>query len=296
MTLRAVDVFTPGSYPEHTYVNRSDLRLEESLRDSLDTKGQIVSVAGPSKSGKTVLVEKVVGKEALITVTGASIRKADDIWDLVLDQIGAPISTSEDDKSERSFTGQATATGSIGFKIVAKGEIGGMVGATNTSGKTRGQQHTRRGLQQVVEEIANTERVVLIDDFHYMDRAVQSEVAKSSKEAVRLGVSIVTASVLHRGDDVLRANPELRGRVRAIDLQYWNEAELRKISTAGFDALNASLGKKSQRRFVKESAGSPQLMQLLCLESCFVSNLRTKHSAIMPRLLNFSDVQAISNT
>jgi ABC-type uncharacterized transport system YnjBCD ATPase subunit len=79
MTLRATEVFTPGSYPEHTYVQRAEQGLETSLRDSLDTPGQIVSISGPSKSGKTVLVEKVVGKDSLIPITGASIRKPEDV-------------------------------------------------------------------------------------------------------------------------------------------------------------------------------------------------------------------------
>lgn len=55
--LRAQDVFTPGSFPVHTYVHRIDLDVEQQLRDALATPGQLISISGPSKSGKTVLVE-----------------------------------------------------------------------------------------------------------------------------------------------------------------------------------------------------------------------------------------------
>ena len=85
MPLKTTEVFTPGSFPTHTYVERSGEQLERSLRDAIDTPGQIVSLVGPSKSGKTVLVEKVVGRDSLITVTGAGIQSADDIWNRVLD-------------------------------------------------------------------------------------------------------------------------------------------------------------------------------------------------------------------
>ncbi len=64
MTLRAQEVFTPGAFPSRTYVERAGATLERSLRDAIDTPGQIVSLIGPSKSGKTVLVEKVVGLES----------------------------------------------------------------------------------------------------------------------------------------------------------------------------------------------------------------------------------------
>jgi hypothetical protein len=70
--LRAKDVFTPGSFPTHTYVQRSDAQLDQQLRLGLDTQGMIVSIAGPSKSGKTVLVERVVGEDNLVPVTGAT--------------------------------------------------------------------------------------------------------------------------------------------------------------------------------------------------------------------------------
>jgi len=90
MPLKATEVFTPGSFPAHTYVERAGERLEQSLRDAVDTPGQIVSLVGPSKSGKTVLVEKVIGRDLLITVTSAGIQSADHIWSRALDWIGVP--------------------------------------------------------------------------------------------------------------------------------------------------------------------------------------------------------------
>jgi len=90
MALKATEVFTPGSFPARTYIERSGERLEQSLRDAVDTPGQIVSLVGPSKSGKTVLVEKVIGRDLLITITGAGIESADHIWSRVLDWIGVP--------------------------------------------------------------------------------------------------------------------------------------------------------------------------------------------------------------
>jgi hypothetical protein len=41
----------------------------------------ILALAGPSKSGKTVVVEKVVGRDTLIAVQGTRIEGADDVWD-----------------------------------------------------------------------------------------------------------------------------------------------------------------------------------------------------------------------
>jgi hypothetical protein len=280
--LKAQDVFVPGSYPQHTYVERAGDELETSLKDALDTPGQVVSLSGPSKSGKTVLVEKVVGRDLLISISGASVHSPDDVWNFVLDWMDVPSATSKTRTIGGSIGADLTAKGSIGVPFVTKGEAS-VTGKTELRAEGRSEEkQKRRGLQQVVDEIAESEFVVLLDDFHYMERDVQAQVAKSLKEAVRLNVRIATASVSHRGDDVVRANPELRGRVRAIDLKYWTPEELSKIAIAGFGTLNGVIDARALNTFVKESAGSPQLMQSLCLQACFVLGLREKADSQAP--------------
>lgn len=79
-------------------------------------------------------------------------------------------------------------------------------------------------------------------------------------------------SVPHRADDPIRANPDLRGRVRLIEVKYWNEGELLNIPRLGFTKLNVQPDQAILARFAAESLSSPQLMQSLCLELC-----RTEH-------------------
>ena len=134
-----------------------------------------------------------------------------------------------------SVGGQASVT--IPSIISAGGNAGTQIDVEHSIDKSS-EFSTRGGLSQVVREIANSDFVLLLDDFHYMRRDLQSEVAKLLKEAVRLGVKVCVAAVSHRGDDVVRANPELRGRVRTIDLNYWKENELIRIAQIGFEKLN----------------------------------------------------------
>ena len=54
------DVFTPAGVPTVTYVYRGEQDLETQLRHALKTPGLIISLSGPSKSGKTVLIKKVI--------------------------------------------------------------------------------------------------------------------------------------------------------------------------------------------------------------------------------------------
>ena len=62
--MRVFDVFTPTGVPTHTYVDRREHNLEMQLRNAIRTPGMIASLSGPSKSGKTVLIRKVIDQES----------------------------------------------------------------------------------------------------------------------------------------------------------------------------------------------------------------------------------------
>src|SRR5690606_27326800 len=103
--LRAKDVFTPGAYPKHTYVEREQAR-EKALKDALEVPGQVISLLGPSKSGKTVLIERVVGIDNLITVGSSQILKADEIWERALNWMESPNETTSTKTWSEGSTGQ----------------------------------------------------------------------------------------------------------------------------------------------------------------------------------------------
>jgi hypothetical protein len=90
----------------------------------------IVSLSGPSKSGKTVLVKRMIDSENLIALSGASIRSADDLWANVLSWMDVPSERSE--TSGGKITGETTAKAGgkagIAFLAEAKAEVGGTLG------------------------------------------------------------------------------------------------------------------------------------------------------------------------
>lgn len=290
--LKATEVFTPGVYPTHTYVSRSDDDVEKKLRFALETKGQVTSLSGPSKSGKTVLVERVVGSDNLITITGAGIEVPEQIWVRTLGWMESPSETTTTTGRSASASLEGTAKAEVGA-LVAKAEVGGSASIDLGAETSTTRKLAPHPLAQVVKEIGNSDFVLLIDDFHYMSRTAQVEAAKQIKEAARLGVKIITAAVPHRSDDVVRANPELRGRVVAVDLAYWRREELEKIGQLGFFKLNAAVGGDAIRQFAIESAGSPQLMQTICLYACFHMNLLETIPTKSDFALTEADVQKV---
>lgn len=266
---KATEIFTPNGVPSVTYVSRSTLGLEKRLRDAFLVPNMVVSISGPSKSGKTVLVNKVVAEEHLITVSGASITSPEKLWDSVLDWMGAPSQVMK--KSETSLQGQVGGKGSgkVGIPYIAEGQIEGHTTAGAGQKWGNDEVFVRGGLQQVEREIAGSEYTVFIDDFHYINRPTQVELGKQIKEAAEKGIRICTASVPHRSDDVVRSNPELRGRVFAIDIGRWSSTEIQQIADRGFRELGVDLSPQVIAMLVREAFGSPQLMQSICLNMCF---------------------------
>ena len=162
----------------------------------------------------------------MIPVSGASIRTADDLWRKVLAWMEALSERTE--TMQQSFGGSAGASGGgeVGLPLVAKGKAEINIDLSTQNEKGVSQKIAANLLQQVVDEIADSSFVVFVDDFHYIPKEAQQEIGRQIKEAAETGVRVCTASVPHRADDVVRSNTELRGRVRAIDITYWSDAEL----------------------------------------------------------------------
>lgn len=207
-------VFAPGTLPTVTYVERED--VERKLRSAFRTQGMIASVSGPTKTGKTVLVERVATPDLQVSVSGARIKDAQSLWDLVGERLGLS-----------------------GF-----------------------------GEGELVDTLIDEERVLVIDDFHYVDRPVQAEIARHLKDPAGRGLSVAVIAIPHRADDAIRGNPDLRGRVTEIDLDYWDEPTLARIADQGFPYLNIELSPEDRTRLATDCLGAPQLMQLSCLELC----------------------------
>ena len=56
--LRVGHVFVAGGLPTLTYVSRNERGLEQKITDYIEERHRILSVSGPTKTGKTVLLRK----------------------------------------------------------------------------------------------------------------------------------------------------------------------------------------------------------------------------------------------
>ena len=290
--MRVFDVFTPTGVPTFTYVQRREYNLEAQLRNAISTPGMIAALSGPSKSGKTVLIRKVIDQDSLITVSGAAISEPAHLWDRVLNWIEAPNSTTHSVGHTLSGELSAKAQASAGI-VLAKAQIEGEGKAGYERERATGKAFERTGIDQVVREIGKSDFVVFVDDYHYMPKDTQVAVGRQIKEAAERGVKICTASVPHRKDDVVRGNAKLRGRVQGIDFRYWETAETRKIAEQGFAELHVNLSDFVIDRMAEEAFGSPQLMQQICLQACMRLDIDERFDTVRDVKVNENDLTKI---
>lgn len=263
--MRASEVFTPKGEPGITYVDDHLVDKSKRLRQDLSAGPCVVSLSGPSKSGKTVFVEKTLGRDNLVKVNGAGVKSPEALWHKVFAVIGTPIKVVESKEKNTTSTFGASIEGSV--PLLAKGEVA--TAGTWGSSSTAATEGAIDYVALLVKELGGTGYIVFIDDFHYIAPEVQQEIARQIKEGIEGKVQFVCASVPYRSDDVLIANADLRGRAYKVDFEYWHHTELAKIGHVGFTALNLNVSSAVIDALASEAAGSPQLMQTLCLNLCF---------------------------
>ena len=237
------DVFKPGTYPQKTYVSRNSkgtrYTYEERLKQSLSIEGYLTYIVGPSKIGKTVLCENVIGRESMVSMSGNDFSKEHDFWSGVGKKIGISMSAKISEETAAISDSEQRAT------TVTKDYF-----ATK---------------DKVLQYFSDYKKILVLDDFHYAPPEMQYDIACQLKEVIRGGFKAVIVSLPYRSDDAIRLNPDLTGRISIIEIEPWKKEELICIADKGFSELGMAVEGNLMSRMAEESIHSPQLMQSICL-------------------------------
>lgn len=261
------EIFRPKSFPEYTYIARkmdNQSTYEDRLRRALRISGGLISITGASKSGKTVLCHKVIDKKDIIDLSGAQIQIQSDFWNQIAEKIGLPdeIQFTETKSKEKGIKGQA-GTG-IQISFIPSFKIGGQAKVSQSIGENIALKNIRNNTA-IIKYLIENNKVLVIDDFHYINDELQLYIARILKTELFNGLKAIVLSLPHRADDTIKHNPDLIGRTTFIKITAWKKEELEEIAKKGFKLLGYSIDKSSIELLAQESIASPQLMQ----ENCF---------------------------
>jgi len=262
MPLSPDDVFIPGGLPHETYVSRDHLGLEGDLGRWIERRQKpLLSVSGPTKSGKTVLLKRTIPDA--MWLSGGAIDSADDFWASVCDELEV-FTEHRLNVTNAHSTGAEVAGGANAAVISMSGT--GRVEDTLDRGISRGRTADPRSAAR--KALRERRPTIIIDDFHYIDADQQLLIVRGLKDLIFDGLAVVVAAVPHRAYDVVRVEKEMTGRVEPLPVAQWEEEDLALIASQGFRALGVSVSPEIVKRLVAESFGSPHLMQTHCLNLC----------------------------
>lgn len=133
------EVFRPNSYPKYTYIEQDGKDLESRLLEAIEVPGGVISLAGPSKSGKTVLIKNVIDEEYLVRVLGSEISSVSDLWRRILEDMGSAHSVEESSQNiaEKGISTRLMAKLGLNQLVGGEGEVQTDVRQSNTYGENK---------------------------------------------------------------------------------------------------------------------------------------------------------------
>lgn len=267
----ASEIFTPGTIPKYTYNPRKTHGLEEQVKDYLVTGGSALVVTGPTKSGKSVLIDRIVGTSGIV-ISGGKIQRYGDFWNDVITELDLPVSQIQQKNVETTETVEGITEGGVSMFIAKVG--GSMKGSSGTTtGKTDIQIRGNSPQSQAINGLLDTRKILVIDDFHYIKPSIQQIIVRSLKNPILRGLRVIVIAVPHKAFDIIRGEREMTGRVRDLKIPPWTQTELIEIAHFGFPFLKMSVSIETITSFANESFQSPNLMQEFCLNFCKMSGV-----------------------
>lgn len=261
-SLLTKQVFVAGRLPDVTYNPRDEQHLEREVRSYLDQgPGRALSVCGPTKSGKTVLIERLLPQDEVIWMQGSDIDSVDSFWNSVVDWLG--LYDMVEITTETGTSGGIKVGGEAGIPGFGKVSAQANGARSNGSATKISRQHA---ITTVARDGLKTLNLpIVIDDFHYVPEDAKQAIARAIKTVIPW-TSVVMIAVPHQAFDAVRAEGDMNGRVSQLSIEEWSAEELEYIAARGFEALRITGGEDVARVLAENSYGAPFLMQELCYE------------------------------
>lgn len=250
--------------PTLTYVPRSERNLEEQLRAANDNLCKLVTVTGSTKSGKTVLTNRVFPRTSSVWIDGGTVKEEEDLWNFILEQIGGHSESTASNEAETTskFFGEIGTTGKL--PLIFEGETKFGAGYEKKRGDIKEKKLALNPRAAAISQLRATKRPLVIDDFHYLNRDFQGNVIRALKPLIFEGLPVILIAIPHRRFDAIKVEREITGRLQPVPIPSWGSDELLQIPNNGFPLLNITVSKNVPNRLAAEAYESPHLMQEFC--------------------------------
>jgi hypothetical protein len=273
-------VFVAGAFPQLTYNRRDNTENETEVRTYLRQPGKCLMVSGPSKMGKTVLIEHFVERSEAVWLSGNSVPNVDAFWQKIVDQLDAYITV------EQSYSTEEGAEAGASLSVGSPGLLAGRaaIGGSGRRGESYGGSTSRSAESVVLETMRRSPVRIVIDDFHYIPVSARESVAFAVKQLI-LHTQVILISVRHEAFEIVANSDEMGGRVWNVTVPEWETGELAQIAVDGFEQLGLTDPDNIGQTLAQASLNAPFLMQQLCLDLLIeqgIDHSKAETQAVVP--------------
>lgn len=289
--IRMSKVFVPGGFPTITYIDRWEKQLEERVASAKDNLAKLVVVTGATKSGKTVLVDKVFPQDSSIWIDGGTIGDENSFWEAIVEKA--------DLFTDRSVIDREAETSAVGANGAVEGSIVLAKGKASISSSLSAESQHEAGFRRItnskivaINMLQKGDIPLIVDDFHYIEKSVQKNIVRALKSPIMHGLPAIVIAIPNRKYDAVEVEREMTGRIENIEMPVWEISELEQIAISGFNALNIRAGQQLIRELAETAYGSPFLMQEFCRTLCERCEIEeyTKATQYVSEKMDISDI------
>ncbi len=233
---KLIEVFGVARAIPLTYISRS--YVDEKFINALSRDKHIV-LHGSSKQGKSCLRRQCLKGDGHVVVQCGNDMTREQIYELLLKQAGA-FATQNGDAPHLDVDIDPTDVDDI-----------------------------IRAL-----ELLTFTKFVLLEDFHYLPYDVQRDLAFDLKAFhEKSSVVFIVIGVWREPNRLVQFNPDLAGRLIAVDADRWDTIDLERVITTGEKILNVEFHRELRKEMVLLCQGNVGVLQEVCFRLCESQNV-----------------------
>ncbi|SRR5579883_166523 len=261
-----------ASVPVHTYVDRAGLDKRFTY---LIQQDRHLVIHGASKQGKTILRKKNLPENQSIIVQCGANSGRDRIYLEMLRQLGSKIPTEISRNLTLGAELQGKASGQLSLPLVASGKA--EIEAGGSFERESGTVLTPVGIDPgslgyIAQEIKQSGKKVVIEDFHYLSEQEKINLAFDLKAFWDSQVFLIIIGIWADQNLLTYYNGDLSGRIEEIDIR-WSVEELEQVLQKGSRALNISFGLDIKKEIIDDANQNVGLLQRITEKYCYESGI-----------------------
>ncbi len=240
-------------------MNRGE--LDDHIKKLLQRNTHI-ALRGESTCGKSWLRQKNLPDA--IVVQCRLHKSVVNLFEDALQQLG--ISLVREKAAKSAVGGYLQASTEIGGSLLAR--LSSSLNVKYEKGSERLEipiGHDLNNLNFIANIIKESDRRLVIEDFHYLPTHERRRFASDLKTLWDYGVFVVIIGIWSENNLLLHLNPDLASRVVELSI-YWSPADLGKVIDKGATALNIEMAEAIKSRLISDSHGTVGIVQTLMLE------------------------------